>query len=236
MHLLHSKDIPKVYIKKINLLLPEIKAVPITGSGGVYRSIANHPDIFMCQLDRGTIVYSKAIKKNELDSLEIAEFSLVRSDTIPSGCYPNTAPFNGVRVGNYFLHKLELTDLFVKSEAQRLELKLINVKQGYTRCSVVPVGERAIITSDEGIKNVAIKEGIKVKLISSGNVYLPGEKFGFLGGASGVMPDGKILFLGDISTHPDFKEMDSFIKEQKREYVSVKGVPLLDAGSLIFLG
>lgn len=236
MQLLHSKDIPGVYIKKIASLLPGIKTISITGSSGVYRSIANHPDIFMCQLDRNTIVYSKSIKENELNALRASGVRLLRSNTVPSGNYPGTAPFNGVRVGGYFLHKLELTDTLIKNEAQNLGLKLVNINQGYARCSVLPVGERAIITSDEGIKDAAIKERVKVKVVSPGNIDLPGEKFGFLGGASGVMPDGKILFLGDIATHPDFKEIDSFIKKQKIEYISLKGVPLLDAGSLIFLG
>jgi hypothetical protein len=69
------------------------------------------------------------------------------------------------------------------------------VKQGYTKCSLVVVDEKSVITSDMGLAAALQRFEIDVLLISQGHVALPGLQYGFLGGASGRAGD-EILFNG----------------------------------------
>ena len=124
----------------------------------------------------------------------------------------------------------------IKDLALEWDMELVHVNQGYARCSVIPVRDKALITCDPGIAKAAIGLGLDVKLIYSGNLLLLGQKYGFIGGSSGITPDGAVVFLGDISEHPDCEGMISFLTKYDVGYVHLKGLPLLDAGSLIFFG
>ncbi|MGB3242635.1 MAG: DUF6873 family GME fold protein, partial [Candidatus Omnitrophota bacterium] len=75
-------------------------------------------------------------------------------------------------------------------------------------------------------------EGLDALHVSKGPVLLPGEKYGFLGGTSGRMPDGTILILGDIDSHPDAPKIKAFMAKHNAGYIDLKGLPLYDAGGL----
>ncbi len=76
---------------------------------------------------------------------------------------------------------------------------MVHVEQGYARCSVIPVGGRAMVTADLGIASAAERKGIDTLRISPACVHLPGESSGFIGGVCGVMPDDLLILLGDMS-------------------------------------
>ena len=71
--------------------------------------------------------------------------------------------------------------------------------------------------------------------ISKGSVYLPGFDYGFIGGASGKIADDEIIFNGDISKHPDYKNIMSFLCKHNVKAVSFKD-KLEDIGSIIPIG
>ena len=49
------------------------------------------------------------------------------------------------------------------------------------------------------------------------------------------MADGRLVFLGEIEAHPDFGEIGPFLKRHGVGFVSMRGLPLFDGGSLFFL-
>ncbi|MFH1846815.1 MAG: DUF6873 family GME fold protein [Candidatus Omnitrophota bacterium] len=237
--MIHDARIPEEYISRLKEKLPEALLLPFSGesseNNSVYESIRCHPDIYFFQLDTKSLIHACRLKGSCLSFLRKHGIRLVSGKSDPSKKYPDTVPFNAMRVGNYLLHNLDYTDPVILENARNHGLKNINIKQGYARCSIVNVGDKAIITSDNGMTKQAREHGFDVLLVSPGDVLLPGEKYGLLGGASGNLSDGTIVFLGDIRLHPEAKRITEFFKKHETEYIDLKGLPLYDAGGLLVI-
>ncbi|MFH1855909.1 MAG: DUF6873 family GME fold protein [Candidatus Omnitrophota bacterium] len=235
MLLIHSAQIPAKYISKLKEFMPTLTLLPLAPFDNVYHSIVSHPDIFFFQINKNTLVHAPIVAGEFIKKLKNTAIELIPAEKNPAGTYPATASINAARVGKYIFHNTHLTDAAIKREAEKLNLNFVHCNQGYSRCSVIPVKEKALITCDKGIKKAAQENGIEALSITPGNIELPGEKHGFIGGASGVLPDGKIFFLGDITKHPDFEKIRVFLKTHAVDYLSLEGLPLYDVGTLIFL-
>lgn len=146
--------------------------------------------------------------------------------------YPENASFCALAFGNYFVHRLDITAPALLNEATRLGLELIDVRQGYTRCSALPVNDNSVITADAGIAGALRKRGAEVLEIAPGHVLLPGYAEGFFGGCAGRVGD-TIVFNGDLGAHPDCGRIESFIRERGIGVKSFPGQPLRDIGSII---
>ena len=186
-----------------------------------------HADMQVCVIDDAVIVppcfynYYKTKLKNK---------NVLKGLLNPFGHYPNSAAYNVAVVKNYAICNEDVADKAILERLKSLGKQIINVKQGYSKCSVCITGG-GIITSDKGIYKAA--EGkIPSLLISPGNISLPGCKYGFIGGASGF--DGRLIFAGDITGHPDFLRIENFLREIETEYICLPG-GLCDYGTLIFL-
>lgn len=226
-----DKRLPQEYREAINAQIPSLvwQSFSISDKKRVYESILYHPDIYIFQLTGDTFICAPRIA-NQLKNINI-----VKGSDDPYGKYPYSARFNAVRIGDFIFHNLKYTDPVIIDTAKKMGLKLVNLAQGYTRCSVVPVSNKAIITQDVGISKTAKDTGLDVLLISKGHILLPGEKYGFLGGATGVMSGRTIIFIGDLDLHPDSKEIKIFLKKHKIEYISLENLPLYDTGTIMFL-
>jgi len=73
---------------------------------------------------------------------------------------------------------------------------------------------------------------MKVLLVDQGHVLLEGHDYGFLGGCSACFTD-TIVFHGDLSKHPDFLRIASFIEEANMKLVYFEDFPLTDIGSIL---
>lgn len=149
--------------------------------------------------------------------------------------YPGDVLLNCVCTGKNFICNCETVSKEIFDKMKKNGYNVINVKQGYTKCSVVPVSDNAIITDDESIDIACRKSGLDVLKISKGSVYLPGFDYGFIGGATGKIADDEIIFNGDISKHPDYKNIMSFLCKHNVKAVSFKD-KLEDIGSIIPIG
>lgn len=118
------------------------------------------------------------------------------------------------------------------SRAKELGMELIDVKQGYARCSSVPIDENSIITYDQGIGRTCQKLGLNVLAGSPGHVNLPGYETGFIGETAGTF-DNEILLAGNVINHPDGEMIIRFIEERGKRIKYFKDFPLTDIGSVI---
>ena len=161
--------------------------------------------------------------------------------------YPEDAVYNAAATERFFLHNTRCTSPSLLDRARNAGLEIISVRQGYTKCSCVTVGERALITADEGIlrtlraynedimKETGRREDtIDILPVEQGHVKLEGYDYGFLGGASGCVED-VIYFNGDLSQHPDCEKILSFIEERGYRARYFPGEELTDIGSVIWL-
>lgn len=205
----HAEDMLCEYIRQKGYEVRRVRpASEITGE------TAYHPDLVMCRLgisDDAPVI-----------SAEDDTRCCVRDG------YPRDVFFNAACTGEFFIHNLKYTSPQLLKAAAGM--KHINVRQGYTKCSVVIVDEKSIITYDKGIYR-ACRDHFSVLLVRPGFVRLRGYDTGFIGGASGRVGD-EIVFNGDLSHHPDFDEICDFVD---RRGLSCKWFDweLEDIGSII---
>ena len=199
--------------------------------------IAYHPDMIMCKLGCDD------------------EAPVFRGNPSALGpAYPGDILYNGCCTGRYFIHNLKYTAPELLSAvsqyaghcdrvaaggmrasgclSEKKPLLPLSVPQGYAKCNIVCVDENSIITSDAGIEKPCLSAGLSVLKVRPGHVLLPGYSYGFLGGASGRI-GREILFNGNLSAHPDFAEICSFIESRRLSWVYFKDYPLTDIGSII---
>lgn len=196
----------KEYLSRSGYTVTEIFDLPVLG-----KHIASHPDLVICKTIDGVIT---------ADPFLLAE------------TYPNDARYCAVFLGKHMLHRLDITAPEVLKKAKNLGLELINVRQGYTKCSTVVVDKTAVITSDKGIANALKNTAVDLLTVSEGHVFLPGFDYGFIGGASGRVGD-EIIFNGDLSAHPDFVSIVNFIESRGLKVKYFPTYPLTDIGSII---
>ena len=234
----------------------------------VYDAVSAHPDLYMCRIG-DTLVMDDAvrttpdIRKIYEQTLEeklgdVTDTPLIPAFSSSAGGsivfqtgnighdYPYDVAYDAVSTGKYFLHHLAYTSPALLDRAREAGLEFLDVKQGYTKCACVVVGEQALITADRGIfrtveaYNQMLREDdlesecIDCLLIEEGYVALPGLKYGFLGGASGLVAH-KLYFNGDLGTHPDSDRIVSFVREHGVEPVWYEGETLTDIGSIVYL-
>ena len=115
---------------------------------------------------------------------------------------------------------------------------MLSTRQGYAKCSAVPVGSNALITADPSIYRTAIQSDIDVLRLGRQETHLTGYDTGFIGGATGFAPYGsvnKIYFCGDLCHHPQHKEIEHFCQLHGYTCVSLAPIPLTDVGTMIIL-
>ena len=140
--------------------------------------------------------------------------------------YPFDIAYNVLIYKNFAFAKAKYTDDVVKKELEKRNIKLINVNQGYAKCSAA-VCDRGIITADETIYSACVENGIDALKITQGHVKLSGYEYGFVGGASGFI-DGKLTFFGDVRNHPDYLKIKEFC-----DIDFIPDFPLTDVGTIM---
>ena len=151
--------------------------------------------------------------------------------------YPENVLLNFLYLNNTLYGKLSAIDDNLLVYCKQNNIKIVNVNQGYARCSVLVVSDKAVITSDLSLKKALKENGIDVLIISSGNIVLDGFDYGFIGGASGRVDDNTILFFGNIKNHPDYKHIKEFcLKHNSKIAILCENMPLTDIGGIVEIG
>lgn len=198
------------YIKSLGHSITKIE-----NATTVLEPLACHSDMFMCKMGAAP---------------ESVVFHGMAAKLSPK--YPDDVRYNAVSTGKYFIHNTAFTDRELLRLSKALSQTLINVRQGYTKCSTVVVDEDSIITYDKAIAMPALNAGLNVLLTKPGQVELPGFNEGFLGGCSGRIDD-EIIFHGNLSAHSDFKKIVDFIEKRNLKCKWFEDFPLTDIGSII---
>jgi len=199
--------------------------------------VSAHPDMLLFILDNFLFTDTQYyyIAKNAIDYIcKSSGLKLILCDTDISSHYPLDIPFNILKCGNTLFCKSGSTAKEILDTAIIQGYDIVDVSQGYTKCSVCKVSDKAIITADMGIAISAREHGIDVLTISAGNVILPPYKYGFIGGSSGLY-DNCLYFCGNITLHPDYETINSFCKKHNAKIASLSDEPLTDVGTLMFL-
>ena len=200
--------------------------------------VSGHPDMLVF-FSHGAILCTKeyaTIAKNEFKMLSAyTGLPIVQVKNSVQKHYPDDILLNAASVGK---HLFCLPSHTASEILDTERYQIIPVRQGYAKCSTLPVGTNALITEDPSIAKAAKIQGLDVLRISSGAVTLQGYSTGFLGGASSYAPYQSIdsvLFCGDLDHHPDAQSIRRFCKKHQKKPRLLGAFPLTDVGTIFLL-
>ena len=195
-------------------------------------SVAFHADMLCYHQGEREILLSEeqTFLRDELTNLG---FKVQMIDKKIKSPYPLDVLLNGARIGRYLVYNPKTLSNIIISDSLIKNLELIEVKQGYTKCSICIISNNAIITEDVGIKKECDKKGIDTLLISKGSVKLKNHTYGFLGGCSGLIGTNKLAVCGNIKKHKDFIIIEKFLTKHHIETIFLTDGELIDIGGIL---
>lgn len=188
------------------------------------QAVCTHPDLSLFYFGAGRILVDRSSAISLPPNMKI-----MRGTAVLGKQYPFDVAYDACQVGRYLFCKPDAT----APEILREPFTVVPIRQGYAKCSIAIVHERAVITEDAGIAKAMRKVGIDVLEISPGAVLLPGYDHGFIGGACGKIAPDILAFFGDVTRHPQYESICRFCRKYGVEPYSLSGNDLADYGSLI---
>lgn len=198
------------------IVIPSDRRLPLPVRG--------HADLQCCQLEKGNIFTSSK-------GLVISEYSVNTISETPGKAYPLDCLLNCFIIDNTLICGKDIS-ADVLNEAEKENLNIKTVKQGYAKCSCALVDEHAVITSDRSIAN-ALYDIADVLVIDAGQIDLPGYNYGFIGGCAGKIDRDKLVFCGNPLLHSSGKNMIRFLEEHDCDAISLSNDILFDFGGFI---
>ena len=189
------------------------------------KRIADHPDLSLFVLDDKNIAVAEDLYPYYRQYFP--NKNIIKASNLEKS-YPKDALYNIVRFKNYYIHN-DFTEKNIKKYFEKLDIKHLFVKQGYSRCSTIVLRE-SLLTSDYGIYK-ALKDKIDIRLLDRDEISLDGFSYGFIGGTCGLY-ENKLIFTGDITRHKSFSIIKKASDEEGLEIIYPKE-NLVDLGSLI---
>ncbi|NLT50276.1 MAG: hypothetical protein GXX85_05090 [Ignavibacteria bacterium] len=205
------------------------KIIELETSGTTDNYLSGHPDIFLFQLGN-SIIYAPNTPKSFIEQLRRENLDLVKGSREIAKGYPDCAAYNAVISEKYFIHNLTISDETLLKAAETKEK--INVKQGFTRCSLLHLKDDKFISSDKGIEKELIKNGCKVLYVKPEKILLPGCRHGFFGGCAGVNGNN-VFVIGSLKYIDDGNSVKDFISNCGMNLIELYDGPLFDAGSIL---
>lgn len=203
------------------------------------RAVASHADLLIFPYPDSKKIFTYAeyreINRSLFDGIAACGWSIETIDELPEREYPSDICLNMLVLGKrVFAKKKSISEKI--SEMLTVDgFELINVNQGYARCTACPIGDGALVSADNSILSAAKNCGIDVLAIGGGNIKIRDYDYGFIGGCCGFFED-KIYFSGNIDLHPDGRAIKEFCIRHGKTPVSLSDEPLIDVGSIFFLG
>lgn len=205
------------------ILMPEVQILDTP--------ICAHPDMSVLKL--GDKWFAAQDVHDEFTFLDNSEFISRADETQNKLFYPFDVAFNGAVVGKRLICNSKYISNRISDYALKHGFEIVDVKQGYTKCSVCVVDENSVITEDNGVADKCAKVGIDVLLLKTHSVKLNGYANGFFGGCSGKLSDGKLVFAGCIEHHPEYDAILNFCISRGVKPVSLSDECLYDVGSIV---
>ena len=201
------------------------------------KPVASHPDMLLF-FASDAILCTKSyfeIAKAELEEISAAygaPFLLIKEEY--GNEYPRDVLLNALPVGKHLFCNTKV----IAQELLELDFDSCHVRQGYTKCSALPLGGNALITADASIALQAKKIGINVLQIQDGHISLEGYDYGFIGGCASFAPRGgmdTVFFCGKLSLHPDGDMIEKFCQEYGFHTASLGNIPPCDTGTIFMI-
>lgn len=220
----------KTHIKALQAL--NIEVLTTQRNEALEDAISYHADILCFHLGGADILIAEeqAFLYEELCGLGFRPQKINKPLQSP---YPTDVLLNSARINRSLVFNPKTASEIILNDALIKGLKLIKVKQGYTKCSISVIGKNAIITEDSAIKEACENQGIDSLLISKGCVKLRNHAYGFFGGCSGLIDKNKLAVCGNIKKHKDYALINQFLNKYNVEAICLNDAELIDIGGIL---
>ena len=219
------------YIDEINDLTElGIECITIPSSDSLFEEIKNHADILCFNCGNKEIIVNAQIAGELVGKLK--DSTRIPCKNIKSP-YPDDVKLNAALIGNKLICNKDFVADEIKSFCNENNITIIHTRQGYAKCSLCVVTEKAVITEDDGLACLLKNYQFDVLKIQPGFVHLSDKHYGFIGGASGKISEHQMYFSGDLRKHPDYEEILSFLNRYNIKPVFNKNRQLNDFGGFI---
>lgn len=195
----------------------------------VYEGLSGHADMQLCSLGNKYVCepslyeyYGSFIKKS----------ALIKGKKGISEKYPDDISYNACITNKYAFHSFKYTDTEILNNISD-NVKKIDVRQGYSKCSICVVNDSALITSDESIYKKAIENKLDALKIKSGYIKLKSFDYGFIGGSTGLIEDNILAVAGTLKLHPNYADIKTFCKNYNVDILELGNEQAEDIGSII---
>ncbi len=199
--------------------------------GIVYDSISGHPDIFLFQKDHLVIVAPNA-PKALIEALKKHRIPFLRGKEKLGMKFPETAYYNAVSNSKYFIHRRQYSSNCMLR--QTTDKQFLPVPQAYTRCNLLALPDGSFITSDRGIEESLIQNGLEVHYFDPSDILLNGQEHGFIGGAMSVYKNN-VFIIGGLENFRHGKELAALLQSKSLKINELYNGPLIDGGGIFFL-
>ena len=196
----------------------------------LYESVDGHPDMQIHHLGDNLFVCEGTLLSYYQNLIPDAK--LIPGAKV-SNKYPYDIALNACRAGDFLFHYFDFTDYNILEYYKTKSVKLINVKQGYSKCSICIINEKAIITSDVKIAEKANKNGLDALFYDSNQIMLKNLPKGFIGGISGLINKNTLAINGNIEKLDENKRLLDFCQRYEVNIISLSDEIPEDIGSIL---
>lgn len=210
--------------------------IELTKQENVYDEISSHVDIFFTKLN-DKIVIEPTIYYLYREYIP----NVIKGNLYVRGEYPFDILYNVCQIGKNVVHNFKYTDPNVLTVIKNEKLNMININQGYSKCSIAVVDDNSAIVTDHNIaiilkkSNIDIlelKEDIDIKLLKSKNSH--SKMNGFIGGATARV-DNKFIVFGDTQKIDKEEKIKKFVESKGLKLVDFKGMDVIDYGGILII-
>ena len=209
-----------------------IAVVPVLETDKLSGATASHADLQLLHLGGNKIIDASCCDETK-DMLKSLEFEVKIAQKELSDGYPNDCVLNALIIGSRIICSGKVMDPLIGSFAKETGREVLNVKQGYARCSCAVINKNAVITADAGICDAAKAAGMDVLLIHAGYIELEGYDTGFIGGCCGLIAPDVLATTGNITEHIDGENMRAFARNYGVYIEPLSPGTLIDVGGII---
>ncbi len=198
-------------------------------NGSLPPETARHQDMLLCHTGESSIFLdpSQDGRPFENEGFRVSYCASLGS------CYPEDVRLNVAVSEKYFIYNPKTADPALIAELEATVKNGIAVKQGYSKCSVCFITEKAIITEDRAIALALESTDTDTLLISKGDIYLSDEHYGFLGGSAGKIDRSTLAVTGSLSTHRDGEKIKSFCRKHSVSVLELTTGRITDVGGIL---
>ena len=216
-------------IKKLNSLT--INTIKINAVKSLPDGLNEHADLQFLHLQKNKVT-APSDNEHLCEQFKTMGFDVENAECLGSD-YPNDVFYNAKIIGDNIICNIKTVSKSILRFAEKTSLNIINVKQGYSGCSVCVLNENAIITDDKSIFSAAQIFLNDVTLIEKNSIRLKNYNYGFIGGCCGKISKDVIAFNGSVMSHSSSNLIIDALERNSIRAIELHNGILEDIGGII---